>query len=705
MPLKKDSHLRKIRKLILPLTRLKGVGPKRASLLAQKGLHTILDLFFFVPIRYEDRTRFTPIDLTEDGEAALVKGRVRYGREERFPRSRKRLFKMSIQDNGGSLELLWFHYRLPHLEGLADSGTELIVYGKVRMNKGQRQMIHPDIGRAGNHGYENTPGFYPVYPSIKDISGNLIRSLIRSSLDGYLGSVIDPVPRWLIDQIGLPDLIQAIRCVHLPPSDSSYERLNRFETRSHKRLLFDRFFLVMLIIAHRKRARESVSVPAFILPSGLIKDIEKFFPFRLTSDQERSIKEIAGDLSSERPMNRLLMGDVGCGKTVVAAVAAYISIRNNRQVALMAPTQILAKQHMEYLSGLAERLGFRPVLLTGDLKMTECREIYNDIRNGSSNLIIGTHSLIQENLSFRDLGLVIIDEQHRFGVRQRALLNGKGDNPHLLVMTATPIPRTLAITAYGDMDISMIKEYPEGHMPVETHLIKEEDRKWAFENLKQRLSAGQQAFVICPVIEGTEEVDLKSALEMEIRLKKALSPSFRVGIIHGRMSSDERERVMADFHKRFINLLVGTTVIEVGVHVPNATVVLIEHPERFGLAQLHQLRGRVGRGSERGVCLLILSGSLSDTALVRLEFLAQSNDGFEIAQKDLELRGHGELTGVRQAGVGELDLSEMLREPDLLAVARQEAQDLIESDPELLRPEHCQLKVLADAISGKGLNL
>jgi len=425
----------------------------------------------------------------------------------------------------------------------------------------------------------------------------------------------------------------------------------------------------------------------------------------LTGQQIKAVQDIAKDLVSGKAMNRLLLGDVGCGKTIVAAVAAHITVLNRRQVALMVPTQVLATQHLEYFTQLSDKMGFRPVLLTGGLSKAARREIVHEIRSGSYNLIIGTQSLIQEDLVFSDLGLTIIDEQHRFGVRERALMDRKGVNPHLLVMTATPIPRTLAITLYGDMDISLIRGYPKGRLPVLTQMAKEGEKRMLFDSLIRRLSQGQQAFVICPVIEGSEDADLKNAVEMAERLRKVLRPRFRIGLIHGRLSADEREAVMHDFRKGAIDLLVGTTVIEVGVHVPGATVMIIEHPERFGLAQLHQLRGRVGRGSESGVCYLVLSKDLSEKAISRLEVLVQNHDGFQIAEKDLEQRGHGELTGTKQTGMGEMDLGDMIREPDLLLRAKQEAQRLIDADPELSKPEHAVLKAFVESVLIRPLDL
>jgi ATP-dependent DNA helicase RecG len=399
------------------------------------------------------------------------------------------------------------------------------------------------------------------------------------------------------------------------------------------------------------------------------------------------------------------MGDVGCGKTVVAAVAAYACIQNNGQAALMAPTQVLASQHLESFSGLSEKMGFRPALLIGTLRKSERDDLHRGVKDGRYNLVIGTQSLIQEDLVFRNLGLVIIDEQHRFGVRERALIDRKATNPHVLVMTATPIPRTLAMTVYGDMDVSVIKEFPPGHVPATARLVPETGKREVFDFLRTRLSEGDQAFVICPVIEESEELDLKNATDMARRLAKILSPPYRVGLMHGRLSPQERETVMAGFRTGRIHLLVGTTVVEVGVHVPRATVMIIEHPERFGLAQLHQLRGRVGRGSDRGVCFLMTAASLSEKALSRLNVLADHHDGFEIARKDLEFRGHGELIGMKQTGLGELDLSEMMKEPDLLLLAKEKADLLLDSDPELADPRHRALKSFVESILARPIDL
>ena len=688
------THLRQVPGLSSPISSLKGIGTKRSGLLAEKGLYSILDLLFLIPGRYEDRTRILPIGEAEEGPASFVKGRVISGREERFSRSGKRIFRILIRDKTSDLELLWFNYRKAHLSRLALKGSELLAYGNIHQRHGKRQMIHPGVSPA-DQGLEHG-GFRPVYPAYEGVPGKVLRSAVIEALDQYNDRLADIIPREITSSLGLPGLAEALMGVHIPPEGSCMDLLNRHQTNCHRRLVFDRFFHLMLNIAFRKKSRKMKKGHVFAIPEDLRASLSRYFPFTLTSGQKKAVQDICRDMAGGAPMNRLLQGDVGCGKTVVAAVAAYISIFNKQQAAVMAPTQVLASQHLSYFSDLPQEMGVRPVLLTGALKGADRLSVYEKIGNGEYNLIIGTHALVQERVSFARLGLVVIDEQHRFGVRQRALLDRKGDNPHLLVMSATPIPRTLAMTVYADLDISVIREYPEGHKPVVTRLVDEERRQEVYEFLRQRMAKGQQAMVICPVIEDSERTDLKSALEMHEKLGEFFSPGFRVGLIHGRMPSGEKERVMERFRSSRIDLLVATSVIEVGVHAPGATVMVIEHPERFGLTQLHQLRGRVGRGRERGLCLLLYSRDPANDIAPRLKVLVENQDGFEIARKDLELRGHGELTGIRQAGPGELDLRDIFREPGLLLAAKREAERVLDFDPSLSLPGNRGLRQMVE---------
>jgi ATP-dependent DNA helicase RecG len=703
LSLRENRHIKQLQPVTLPISTLKGVGPKRAVYFARKGIHTILDLFFFTPLRYEDRTSVRLVGACPEGVPSLVRGRVVSGGEERFFPSRTRVFKIQLKDDSGELELLWFNYRKPHLARFTAAGTELFAYGAVKMNRGRLQMVHPDLWTPEGRG--DSLGFCPVYSSFPGVSPALLRAIVRKALDEYLGTIADPVPGKILEGIGLPPLEQALRGVHFPPGDSVLSELNQQRTPSHRRLLFDRFFLVMLTIAFRRKARRAQEGSTWVCPSQIEDDFSLFFPFTLTSEQVSAFRDILQDLGSGKPMNRLLLGDVGCGKTAVAALTAFVAVMNGTQAAIMAPTQVLANQHFDYFSSLPREMGLRPILMTSALKKADREEACRKILNGSCNLVVGTQSLIQDEVRFANLGLVVIDEQQRFGVRERALMDRKGRNPHQLVMTATPIPRTLAMTVYGDMDISMIREYPAGHKSVLTRLVEETEKRKVFDFLRRRLALGQRAFVICPVIEDSEDADLKSAVETAERLRKILPPPFRIGLMHGRLAAHEKESVMGDFRSGKIHVLVGTTVVEVGVHVPDATVMIIEHPERFGLAQLHQIRGRVGRGAERGVCVLMASAGLSDRALCRLRIMTENCDGFEIAQKDLEQRGHGELIGMRQAGLGELDLSEMMSEPELLLLAKEKADLLLESDPELLDPRHHGLKNFVESILTRPIDI
>lgn len=698
--LRKEHLLKQIQALSLPLYRLKGIGPKRADLLAQKGIRSVLDLLFFTPFRYEDRRRIHPLKTAPRDLPVVVRGRVILNREERFFPSRKRLFRIRLAEGETTLDLLWFHYRKPHLMRLAPEGTDLIAYGRITEDRGLCRMIHPDVTPLEEQDAASISGllgYVPVYSAVRGFSPNLLRSTIARALDLYRHRLRDPLPEEMLRDLNLPGLSDALEFVHRPRPECPFEDLNGFTTPYHRRLLFDRFFLVMAALLFLKKTADRRPAPRIRVSGEFIQDLERYFPFELTGDQRKAVWEIVRDLSGPKPMNRLILGDVGCGKTMVAAAAAWACIRNGKQAAMMVPTRILAKQHASTFSEFPNAMGFRPVLLTSGPGAVERRKTYRKIRSGSYNLVIGTQALLREQLEFSHLGLVIIDEQHRFGVEERAALHMKGENPHQLILSATPIPRTLAMTLYGDMDISMIHEYPKKRVPVLTQTVSEAGKREVFDTVKQAMSLGRQCFVICPVIEGTENSELKNAEDMAEKLKKLFTPPYRIGLIHGRMDPAEREKVMEDFAEGRIHLLVGTTVLEVGIHVPNAAVMVVEHPERFGLAQLHQLRGRVGRGTVQGTCILMVSGDLSEKALTRLRVLTENQDGFAIAEKDLGFRGQGELMGLRQSGMGELDIQEIMGEPDLLALAKKTAQQILRADPELSRPENAPLLTFVES--------
>ncbi|HOP48745.1 MAG TPA: ATP-dependent DNA helicase RecG [Desulfobacteraceae bacterium] len=700
MNLTQIKYLEKSPNLNQPLTSIKGIGPKRAAFLSEKGICSLLDLILFMPVRYEDRTQIMPINKTQEGLAALIKGNVVSGREQRFYLSGKGLFRVIIKDEATELDLLWFQYNKAFLSRFCRKNLEIVAYGVIRNKNGRRQMIHPDIIIVDEHQDQQILGLFPVYPLIRGVSMQVIRSAIRQVIYRYQGNIIDSIPREITQRLELPDLAEAIRCIHIPPEDSSVDQFVNHKTKYHRRLTFEKVFHMMLNIIYRKNSRESRIRTPFRIEKGIIDKLKKCFPFQLTGDQARVIEEIFEDLKKARPMNRLVQGDVGCGKTVVAAAAAYSAIQNNYQAAIMVPTQVLALQHYEYFLGIPDFMGFRVVLLTGALSKFERLEVYEKIRKGDYNLIIGTHALIQKDLSFKNLGLIVIDEQQRFGVNQRALFDEKGTNPHLLVMTGTPIPRTIALTLYADMDISVIKEFPPGHLPVKTLLAKDGDKRKVYNLIRERISNGQQAIIVCPVIELSEDTGLKNVLEMHEKLVKLFVPPLSVRLIHGRMAAYEKDRIMAEFRKGQIDLLVGTSVIEVGVHAPGVTIMVVEDPERFGLAQLHQLRGRVGRGLKGGLFILMLKKDLSEKSISRLKMLVEIEDGFELAQKDLEMRGQGEIAGIRQAGHGELDLMDIYDEPDLLINAKREAERIIASDPGLLSSEN---SILRERMSGFNL--
>jgi ATP-dependent DNA helicase RecG len=697
----RTAHLKRLQGLNLPVSTLKGIGPSRSGLLNRKGIRTVLDLLFFIPIRYEDRTRVTPVSKAAEGRPALVSGKVISGGEQRFLRTGKKLFKILLQDAElESIELIWFRYRKPQLAGYSSPGTRLAAYGKVEGGVHRKQMLHPEIRKIPEPAQESglTLGIYPVYPGVAGMSPSAVRKTVETAVRQYLPAIIDPIPEELLKEYDLPDLREAVGKVHFPPASSPIERFNEFDTPFHRRITFDRFFLIMLVLAFLKMRRLRRKADPWPIPHSLQDEIRRFLPFELTSDQSDALSEILGDLSSGRPMNRLLLGDVGSGKTIVAALAAHLCIRNRYQAVLMAPTQVLAHQHMAYFQGLAREWGFRPVLVTGNARPSEREAVREGIARGAFNLVIGTHSLVQEEMTLRRPGLVIIDEQQRFGVRVRAMLEQKSIHAHQLVMTATPIPRTLAIAAYGDMDLSVIREIPGARAPVPTHMVGRGRKRTVYEKLRERLERGQQAFVICPAIDSGEDEDVKDAVRMAGGLKKILSPPYGVGLIHGRLPVEERVAIMDRFREGMLQVLVGTTILEVGVHVPKATVMIIEHPERFGLSQLHQLRGRVGRGEEPGLCFLVVSDDLTEKARQRLQAVVDSHDGFEIARKDLEQRGYGQFAGTAQAGTGELEIAEMLRESDLLWKAKRAAERLLQKDPELSSPEHRPLRSFVEAM-------
>ncbi len=686
--------------LNVPVSDLKGVGAKRADLFAQKGITTVLDLFYFFPGNYEDRTKIIPLDKLEDGKPAFIKGTVVYADEENLPRRRKKIFKIIISRKTERLELVWFNVNKNFFAAVSEPGTLICAYGTAKLFGNKKQMYHPDVVTADKAG--ESPGFLPVYPSIEGIPNKVVRTTVKTAVDNYLDLLIDPVPENILKKQKLPGLKESIRQLHFPDKSSDYDCLMDSDTPFHKRIRFDRFFNLMLKVLYERQIRNRISVPPLKITGKMLKDITGSFPFELTDDQLAGIRSIGEDLAGGRPMNRLVMGDVGTGKTVIAAAAAYMAVKNNLQAALMAPTQLLAEQHMEYFCSLPPEMDFKPVLLTGNLKKAAREEIYSAVKKGDYNIIIGTHALIQDRLIFNNLGLAVIDEQHRFGVQQRASIIEKGKNTHVLSMSATPIPRTIAITLYGDRDFSFIGQYPGSRVPVSTLLVDRAKKRWIFDTLKDCLTHGRQAYVVCPLVDESEKLELKNVTDMAQSLKKILPSEYSVEYIHGQLDPFTKENRLRDFRSGKTNILVATTVIEVGIHVPNATLMIIEHPERLGLAQIHQLRGRIGRDGKGGTCILISPETQSDKTRERLCTLEKCSSGFEIAQKDMEFRGHGEITGIRQSGFSELGIGEILKHHDLFTKSSDTARELFETDPDLKSPESRHIKTMLASVFDEG---
>jgi ATP-dependent DNA helicase RecG len=661
---------------------VKGIGPARAEMLAAKGLLTISDLLYYAPFRYEDRRNVKTIAMLAPGEKAAVTARVSSAKLSGFKRKALGLFEVIFRDDSGAnLTARWFHG-----ERYADSltaDTRVALFGKVELDRssGNRLMVQPEVEVLSDdddaEATLHSGRVVPVYEAAGRITTRVFRSLLNRVLDEVL-MPDDPLPESVRQRVGLPDLATALHEIHLPAADAEVGLLNEFRHPSQIRLIFDEFFWLECGLALKKNKARAATGISFSVTQSAREKIKTMLPFKPTSAQRRVVQEIADQMKRPHPMNRLLQGDVGSGKTIVAAQAAIIAIENGFQVAVLAPTEILASQHYAYFQRLMEKLDYRVGFLSGSLHAREKSRVKGEIADGAVHVAVGTHALIQEDVKFHQLGLAIVDEQHRFGVRQRLELMRKGEQPDVLVMTATPIPRTLALTIYGDLDVSTIDELPPGRKPITTKHVSDSHVEGVYSFLAQQVMAGRQAYVVYPIVEETEtSADIKAAEQMYQHLSEKVFPRFKVGLLHGRMSPDDKERAMREFQKGQTQILVATTVIEVGVDVPNASVMVIEHAERFGLAQIHQLRGRVGRGQHQSYCVLV-TGKLNQIAAERIRTLVDSNDGFYIAEMDMKLRGPGEFFGTKQSGVPGLRLADLIRDSDVLEMARAEAQALLE---------------------------
>jgi len=662
-------------------------------MLRRLGIETIGDALALLPRRYDDRTNLKPIRSLQVGTQETFEGTILVSGSSRTRRAR-RLYEMIVGDATGTMRCLWFQFHEAYMRQRYRTGQRVIVTGEVRINaySGQRKEVHhPDLEliEADEREPLHTGRMVPVYPATEGLHQKTLRTVIKRIVDEYAHQVEDCLPPALRERLHLMEASQALREVHFPSADADLEALNHWSSEAHRRLVFEEFFLLELGLALRQRDTTIEERRVAYRGTGVLADqLRTQLAFKLTTAQEHVLAEIMANMRRPHPMNRLLQGDVGSGKTIVALLAMLLAIESGFQAAIMVPTEILAEQHYLTMRRLVEPLGVRVMLLTSAIKGSRRRELLETIAAGDVDLIVGTHALIQEGLEFKALGLAVIDEQHRFGVLQRATLKRKGYSPDVLVMTATPIPRTLAMTVYGDLEVSIIDELPPGRLPVITQLCYESRRGQSYELMRQVLRQGRQVYVVYPLIEESEKTDLRAATAMAEQLQREVLPEFRVGLLHGRLKSNHKEHIMRAFSTGDLEVLVSTTVIEVGVDVPNATLMLVEHAERFGLAQLHQLRGRVGRSHHQAYCLLMADFPMSEEAKQRLQTLTEHDDGFMIAERDLEIRGPGEFLGTRQSGLPELRVAHLIRDQRVLAEARREAFALVAEDPHLSRPEH-----------------
>jgi len=672
-----------------PVKYLRGVGPQRAALLEERGIATAGDLLGYLPFRYEDRVRFTRIAEIVPGQTHTVLAEVAdAGGTVRFARGRGPIFHVTVRDGSGVLHARFFHGA--YLEGKLKPGQRLVLHGKAVLDAyrpGRIEMVNPEIelvGTGDSAAADSTEvgRIVPIYEAIGKISSRMLRRVIYGLLDDLDGNLPDPLPETIRERYGLPSRREALLYAHFPPKGENLERLNSFRSPAHVRLIFEEFFYYQLALAARRSSeRRQPGIALRVRDDKIREAVKRVLPFKPTRAQKRVLGEIAADLERPLPMQRLLEGDVGSGKTIVALEAAAIVIENGYQVALMAPTEILAAQHFLSARRVFARAGYRAELIVSGRNRAQREGAAARVASGEAQFVVGTHALIEDPLRFARLGLVIVDEQHRFGVLQRKRLAEKGASPHVLVMTATPIPRTLALTLYGDLDLSVIDEMPPGRTPIETRWTSEDRLAGVWDFLRREIARGRQAYVVYPVIEESKQ-ELKAATEEYERLSKNVFPNLRAGLLHGRLKNEEKDSVMEQFRRGELQILVATTVIEVGVDVPNATVMVIEHADRFGLAQLHQLRGRIGRGKEKSHCILVAPKTAAGEARERLETMVATSNGFEIAERDLKLRGTGEFFGTRQHGDAAFSFAQPLRDHELLEAARREAFALAE-DPAL----------------------
>lgn len=685
-----DKSPHKDSPLATPIQYVKGVGPKLAQKLAKLGVFTVEDLFYLIPIRYIDRRKIYSIAEVPEGKDRTIVGFIESAGVAFLGSRGKQVYEIKVRDKTGRISLKFFHFHLNYLRRKYQVGQRVLVSGEVSVYRNVRQWIHPDLEILDAKTEISSIGgkILPVYPLTEGLYQKTLHKIFRNAWDLF-GKYLRPaLPLEFLEKYQLADPWESISLLHFPSPDIDLELLNQRRSQAHCTLIFDEFFFLQLGLALKKSKTIREKGIPFPFHAERHQKLLDLLPFELTGAQKKVLQEIREDMERPYPMNRLIQGDVGSGKTVIALACCLQAITNGYQTALMAPTEILAEQHFQNISKWLKTLGIPCALITSAVKGKEREHLYEQCQKGDLPFVIGTHALIQEELQFAKLGFVVVDEQHRFGVLQRQALHKKGERPDILVMTATPIPRTLALTVYGDLDISVIDELPKGRKPITTRLYGEKQRELLYRGMLQELKAGHQVFVVYPLIEESEKVDLKNATEMSEALKLQFEPDYKVALLHGRMKSTEKERIMHDFKAGAIHILASTSVVEVGVDCPNATVMAVEHAERFGLSQLHQLRGRVGRSVYPSYCILMADYRRSEDAKRRLKIMTQTNDGFKIAEEDLSIRGPGEFLGTRQSGIPPFRVANLARDLDILGKARKAAFELIEQDPDITLPEH-----------------
>ena len=674
---------------------VKGVGPAGAKILGKMGIFRVGDLLRHVPRRYEDRTSFRQIRELRPGESATIMGRVAAAENVGTTRRNFLLTKVLVDDGTGVAQIVFFQqpYLLKQFQQMAQNGQMVVVFGQAKLSG--YGVLEIERAEWEELSLESDPlstnRIVPVYPATEGITQRRLRRIIHAALHNHLDAIDEILPPSVIRNENLIGRREAFAEIHFPTSWASKDVARR-------RLVFEEFFVLQVGLARRRHANATVDdgIRFQAQPHELAEDLHRILPFELTGAQKRAIAEIQSDVISGRAMNRLMQGDVGSGKTAVALAAMLMAVRNGCQAALMAPTEILAQQHSIVFQQLLEPVGIRVKLATGSLTAKNKQSLREELAGGDAPIVIGTHALIQEGIEFQKLGLVVIDEQHRFGVLQRQALHRKGERPHVLVMTATPIPRTLTMTLYGDLDTTIIDELPPGRKPIKTHWKRRAESGSVYAGMQKLLKEGRQAYVVCPLVEESEKLQVKAATQLAEHVQKDLLPEYRVGLLHGQMKSGDKDEVMRRFKAHELDVLVATTVIEVGIDVPNASVMVIEDAERFGLAQLHQLRGRVGRGEHASYCIL-LADAKTDDARARMQVMVETQDGFRIAEEDLKLRGPGEFLGTKQSGLPEFRFGDLLNDATVMAEARKAAFNLVESDPNLREPDNARLRAEVEA--------